>query len=218
MIPLYFTASVAVMRAVSKLCEIMKVGTFPILLAAYQTLISELVGEVSILNAISVVDRNSGRFMNTIGYLINAVPFRSYVEPDKKIENLIMEVAEDLRRMSIHRSLSYELYDAIFSPERPFCETLFNFVPGSREGRVVGESHGPVDPDLLFLPGQKFLRQMHHRLLYWQLVELPSGLKGKIFFREGLLEIEQVEKFVERYFSILLQFFSDPGKRICELT
>ena len=55
--------------------------------------------------------------------------FCARLEPAIGFRAFLADFAREFYGSYAHRELSCELYDAIFAPPKPFCGTVFNFVP-----------------------------------------------------------------------------------------
>jgi non-ribosomal peptide synthetase component F len=196
----------------------LKTTLFVVLLAGYQILLSRWTGHNDVVNAISVADRGGSRYSTVFGYLITALPVASRIHGDRTIADFISQLAVQLDGGYPYKEFSYELYEDVFRPPKPFCPTLFNYIPVDRLTPEICGSDYEEDPDkLLFLSGPPFERQMHHREIYFELVELLVGLRGRIYFNTDYFARPSIERLVQHYIYILEQFADNSSARCKEV-
>jgi non-ribosomal peptide synthetase component F len=214
MAPLHFHIAGTPARRLKDRARALHIGFFAMLFAAFQLSLARWSGEKHVTGAVSVADRFDARFSATLGYLITALPLHSRLEDSMTMDAFAQDLSQRLAAAYSHRNLSYELYDELYAPQQPFCPTLFNFIaiePLGPEGDLQ-------DGGLGLSPGPSFPRKLHHRELYFELMEFSRGLRGRVFYNTDFFARETVEKFVGRYAAMLERMASRPSLQIGRLS
>lgn len=202
--PLIYLIKADLVIGIRRIALSLGTSLFVILLAGYQILLSRWTKCRDVVNAISVADRFNPLYTSVFGYLITALPIASRIKGDELLSDFITHLSMRLEAGYSYKELSYELYEDIFFPKSPFCTTLFNYIPVDRLPLGMSATE-PVENQnqLLFLSGPPFVRQMHHREIYFELVELLVGLRGRIYFNRDFFSKSTMENLVQQYISIL---------------
>src|SRR5215469_3524819 len=168
-----------------------------LLLAAFQLALARWSGQSEILSAAYTADRVRSQFQNTVGFLVTNMPVCARFERGQSLCAFLSGFAKEFYGSYAHRELSCEVYEAIFAPPKPFCATVFNFVPLQKRF-AAGE--------LLSLPafdgtviGSDGAKPAIYRDVYLGLAQYPNGLLGKLFYDTGLFTPEGMEIFVGHF-------------------
>lgn len=168
-----------------------------LLLAAFQIALAGWGGQKEILSAAYTADRVKAQFQNTVGFLVTNMPVSARLDPDQRLGAFLADFAKEFYGSYPHRELSCELYEAIFAPPKPFCATVFNFVPLQKRF---------ASGELLSLPafdgvmrGADGAKPAIYRDIYLGLAQYPSGLLGKLFYDTGLFTPQGMETFVGHF-------------------
>lgn len=183
-----------------------------LLLATFQIALARWSGEREILSAAYTADRVKPQFQNTVGFLVTNMPVSARLESDQSLGAFLSDFAKDFYGSYPHRELSCELYEAIFAPPKPFCATVFNFVPLQKRF---------ASADFLSLPafdgvvrGADGAKPAIYRDLYLGLAQYPTGLLGKLFYDTGLFAAEGMEKFVDHFRHVAGMIAAEPDSRL----
>lgn len=168
-----------------------------LLLAVFQLSLARWGGQRDILSAAYTADRVKPQFLNTIGCLVTNMPVRARLEPAQRVAGFLSGFAKDFYGSYPHRELSCEVLEAIFSPPRPFCASVFNFVPLQKRfsaGELLSLKafDGTVRGSLAAKPAI-------YRDLYLGLAQYPNGLLGKVFYDAGLFTAQGVGVFIQHF-------------------
>jgi hypothetical protein len=213
MAPLHFHIAGEVAWRLKSRARALRIGFFSMLFSAYQLALARWSGADCVTGAVSVADRFDAQFSATLGYLITALAISSPIDRAMTADCFTQAVSRRLADAYSYRNLSYELYEAIFSPPRPFCPTLFNFIALES----LAADQGQPETGLRLSAGPPFPRKPHHRELYFELVEFSRGLRGRIFYNTDFFTAETVEKFIRHYAAILERMAAHPETKIGEL-
>jgi hypothetical protein len=186
-----------------------------LLLAAFQLSLGRWSGQREILSAAYTADRVKPQFQNTIGCLVTNMPVAARLEPEQRFGAFLSEFAKDFYGSYPHREVSCEIYDAIFVPPKPFCATVFNFVPLQKRFSA-GE--------LLSLPafdetvvGPDAAKPAIYRDIYLGLAQYPNGLLGKLFYDTGLFTPEGMEVFIGHFRHVAGKIAADPDMKLRDI-
>ena len=112
----------------------------------------------------------------------------------------------------LHRELSCEVYETIFQPPKPFCATVFNFVPLQKRF---------ASGELLSLPafdgivtGSDGAKPAIYRDMYLGLAQYPTGLLGKLFYDTGLFSPRGMETFIGHFRHVAGTIAAEPDVRL----
>jgi hypothetical protein len=186
-----------------------------VLLAAYQLSLARWSGQDEILSAAYTADRLKPRFQDTVGFLVTNMPVRSRIDRNVTFRSFLHDFAREFYDGYTHRELSCELYDAIFAPEKPFCATVFNFVPLQRNF-FTSELHSiPAFKGTIVAPDAS--RPAIYREVYLGLTQYPNGLLGKVFYNADRFTPEGMEVFIRHFSNVIQLVTTDPGMNLGEL-
>jgi len=183
-----------------------------LLLAAFQIALGRWNGQREVLSAAYTADRVKPQFLNTVGCLVTNLPVSAALEPDLRFGAFLSDFAKDFYGSYPHREISCEIYDAIFAPPKPFCATVFNFVPLQKRFAAS---------ELLSLPafdhivvGPDAAKPAIYRDLYLGLAQYPAGLLGKVFYDAGLFTPKGMEVFIGHFRHVVAKIAADPDVKL----
>lgn len=213
---LFFALDEALMDGINALARDCRVTPAVMLLSAFQILLGAWSKQEQVVTAVNMADRSSEEFRNTVGYLITSVPIASTVGRSLQLRDFFAEAASNFYGAYLYRTLSYDLYDQVVEPPRPFCTTLFNFVPlqvmpSQASDRV------PMQYSAKIVPGPDMQRVKVHRELYLNLNELPRGAAGKIYYNLDYFSAETIISLIENFRSVLREVVADAKRTIGEI-
>ncbi|HWY62396.1 MAG TPA: condensation domain-containing protein [Rhizomicrobium sp.] len=213
---LYFGIPEDLTARLAAVSQSLRVSAFIVYLAALQLLIAAWSGEKKAVTAVNTADRIKPQFQNTVGYLIASVPIYTEFEDGWNLGDLLSVLAKNFYDAYAHRDLSYDLYDQIVEAEKPFCTTLFNFIP-LQEKISAARSQSSAPPPVGIVAGPSVQRVRVHREIYFCLVELPRGMVGKIYYNMDFFESGTIEALLSRFHGILEKMAADPNGKVAAI-
>ena len=210
----YFFVDEDIVQRLIAISQTGRISLTMVLLAAYQLSLARWSGQREIVSAAYTADRIKPDFQNTFGFLVTNMPVCSRIDRNVSFRSFLADLAKDFYGGYAHRELSCENYDAIFSPPKPFCATVFNFVPLQRNFS---------DGELLSLPsfhqtiiGPDASRPAIFREIYLGLAQYPNGILGKLFYNADLFTPEGMEVFIRHFGNTVREIANDPGVKLGE--
>jgi amino acid adenylation domain-containing protein len=186
---------------------------FMVTLAAFQTLLHRYTG----LDDIAVGTPTSGRprveTEALIGYLVNTVVMRCDLSNDPTFRQLLGQVRQVASEAIEHQGFPYDRLIEVLAPERrlshqPIVQVMFSLkntpthkldLAGTRSEAVLVE-HASAKFDLWF-----------------ELVEMPHGLRGKIEFNADLFDLTTIERMLGHYRTLLDAVIAEPDRPISQV-
>lgn len=211
----YFFIREEILTRLAALASTNRVSLTLVLLAAFQLALARWSGQREILSAAYTADRVKPQFQGTIGFLVANMPVCARLEPAIGFRAFLADFAREFYGSYPHRELSCEVYDAIFAPSKPFCATVFNFVP--LQARFSAS-------ELLSLPafdgvvvGPDGARPAIYRDIYLGLAQYPNGLLGKLFYNADLFTPQGMEIFIGHFRHVVEKLASEPDATLKDL-
>ena len=186
-----------------------------LLLAAFQLSLGRWSGQRDILSAAYTADRVNPQFQNTIGCLVTNMPVVARLEPERRFGAFLSEFAKDFYGSYPHREISCEIYDAIYAPPKPFCATVFNFVPLQKRFSAGELLSLPAFDETVI--GPDAAKPAIYRDIYLGLAQYPNGLLGKLFYDAGLFTPKGMEIFIGHFRHVAGKIAADPDAKLKEL-
>ena len=186
-----------------------------LLLAVFQLSLGRWSGQREILSAAYTADRVKPQFQNTIGCLVTNMPVSARLEPERRFGAFLSEFAKDFYGSYPHREISCEIYDAIFAPPKPFCATVFNFVPLQKRFSAGELLSLPAFDETVI--GPDAAKPAIYRDIYLGLAQYPNGLLGKLFYDAGLFTAKGMEVFIGHFRHVAGKIAADPQAELKEL-
>jgi hypothetical protein len=207
----FFTGPQTLGRLVA-LAQESRISLTILLLAAYQLSLARWSGQPEILSAAYTADRVNPQYHNTIGFLVVNMPVCARIEPNASFKSFLLDFAKDYYAGYAHRELSCELYEAIYAPEKPFCATVFNFIP-LQKNFSAGELHSvPSFDGILTAPDAA--KPSIYRDVYLGLSQHPNGMLGKVFYNAGCFTPRAIEDFIGHFNAVVEGIAADPDMRL----
>jgi Condensation domain len=211
----YFFIDNQIVARLTALAEANRISLTLVLLAVYQLTIAGWSGQREILSAAYTADRVDPRFRNTFGFLVANMPVCARLTPDITFGDFLREFARDFYGGYAHLGLSCELYEAIFSPEKPFCATVFNFVP-LQKNFFDSELHSvPAFEGTIIGPDAS--RPAIYREIYLGLAQYPNGILGKLFYNADRFTPDGMEVFIEQFRRTILSITTGPNATLRDI-
>jgi len=187
-----------------------------LLLAAYQLALAAWSGRREILSAAYTADRVNPEFQNMIGFLVVNMPVLTRIGEGMSFKSFLLDFAKDYYGSYAHRELSCELYEAIFAPTRPFCSSVFNFIP-LQKNLSAGELHAiPSFDGILTAPDAQ--RPSIYRDIYLGLSQHSNGMLGKVFYNAGRFTPQAMENFIRHFRAVIGGIATGPDAALESLT
>ena len=210
----FFTGPEIVAR-LAAVAQESRVSLTILLLAAYQLALAGWSGQREILSAAYTADRVDPRFRNTIGFLVVNMPVLARIDGDRSFKSFLLDFAKDYYGSYAHRDVSCELYEAIFAPQKPFCSTVFNFIP-LQKNFSAGELHAvPSFDGILTAPDAE--RPSIYRDVYLGLSQHSNGMLGKVFYNAGRFTPGAMENFIRHFSAVIDGIAAGPGAKLGSL-
>ena len=183
-----------------------------LLLAMFQLALGRWSGQRDVLSAAYTADRVKPEFQNTIGCLVTNMPVVARLEPELNFGQFLAEFAKDFYGSYPHREISCEIYEAIFAPPKPFCATVFNFVPLQKRFSAGELLSLPAFDDIVV--GPDAAKPAIYRELYLGLAQYPNGLLGKLFYDSGLFTPKGMERFIAHFRHVAEKIAADANIKL----
>jgi len=207
----FFTGPEIVAR-LADVAQETRVSLTILLLAAYQLALAGWSGQRDILSAAYTADRVNPEFRNTIGFLVVNMPVLARIDGNATFKSFLLDFARDYYASYAHRELSCELYEAIFAPPKPFCPTVFNFIP-LQKNFSAGALHAvPSFDGILTAPDAE--RPSIYRDVYLGLSQHSNGMLGKVFYNAGRFSPEVMENFIRHFRAVLAGIAAGPDAKL----
>jgi hypothetical protein len=211
----YFFVTQNIVARLLAVAEANRLSLTLVLMAAYQLALARWSGADAILSAAYTADRVKPDFRNTIGFLVTNMPICARIDRNDDFPSFLRVFARDFYAGYAHRDLSCELYEAIFHPEKPFCASVFNFVP-LQKNFFASELHAVPDFEgTIVAPDAE--RPAIYRDLYLGLAQYPNGILGKLFYNAGAFTPETMEVFIRNFRHVAGEIAADPGRKLKSL-
>ena len=210
----FFLAQEIVTRLIAVAQE-NRVSLMILLLAAYQLSLARWSGQLEILSAAYTADRVNPRFQNTVGFLVANMPVCCRIDRNAPLKSFLPDFAREYYSGYAHRELSCELYEAVFTPQQPFCATVFNFVP-LQKNFTAGELYSvPSFDGVVTAPDAS--KPAIYRDLYLGLSQHPNGILGKVFYNAGRLSPQAAENFIRHFRHVVHAMTTNPDGTLHQL-
>lgn len=211
----FFFTGLEIVTRLAAVAQENRVSLTILLLAAYQLALARWSGQREILSTAYTADRVNPQFQNTIGFLVVNMPVLARIDGDRSFKSFLLDFARDYYGNYAHRELSCELYEAIFAPQKPFCATVFNFIP-LQKNFSAGELHVvPSFEGILTAPDAP--RPSIYRDVYLGLSQHSNGMLGKVFYNAGRLSPASIGTFIQHFGSVLQKIVADPDIKASQL-
>lgn len=211
----YFFVDNEIVARLAALARINRVSLTLVLMAGYQLALARWSGQRKILSAAYTADRINPRFRNTFGFLVTNMPVCARITPHIAFTTFLNGFAKEFYDGYANRELSCELYEAIFSPEKPFCATVFNFVPLQRNF-FDSELHSiPSFKETIVAPDAS--RPAIYREIYLGLAQYPNGILGKLFYNADRFTPDSAEDLIRNFKYLLSAITHNPEEHLSEL-
>ncbi len=207
----FFFVDLRMMARLEALAQQSRVSLTVLLLAAYQLSLAKWSGQREILSAAYTADRVDPRFHNTIGFLVANMPVCARIASEGSFKAFLLDLAKRYYGGFAHRELSCELYEAIYAPQKPFCATVFNFIPAQKNSSG-GDLHSiPSFEGVMTAPDAA--KPAIYREVYLGLSQHSNGMLGKVFYNAGRFSPAGIETFIRHFRSVLQKIVSDPDMK-----
>jgi hypothetical protein len=208
----FFFTGVETVTRLAAVAQESRVSLTILLLAAYQLALAAWSGQQEIMSAAYTADRVDPQFQNTVGFLVVNMPVLARIEKGRSFKSFLLDFARDYYGSYAHRELSCELYEAIFAPQKPFCATVFNFIP-LQKNFSAGALHAiPSFDGILTAPDAE--RPSIYRDVYLGLSQHANGMLGKVFYNAGRLSPEAMENFIRHFGAVIDAIAAEPDVKL----
>ena len=180
-----------------------RVSLAVLLMAVYQMSLARWSGQEQILSAAYTADRLRPETHSIIGSLIVNMPVACRIDRHARFLPFLLDQAREFYGGYAHRELSCELYDAIFEPPKPFCGTVFNFVPMQKSFSSGELLSLPSFEGIIMAPEAP--RPALYRELYLGLVQHRDGILGKLYFNADFFTAAGMETYVGHFRRVVVE-------------
>lgn len=179
-----------------------KTTLFAVTLAAYQLALSDFSGRRDVVTSIPVAARARRAFANTVGYLMNALPVRTQIDPSASVAEHLKIFGQKLMTDYFRQDISYELLEDSLPGPHPLSTNMFNFIPGNfrradsilGEGAVENYAHPSFDAGMRQKPT---VRVMKDFVLF--LTDSAQGLDGILLYNRDYFDHARMREFAARF-------------------
>ena len=211
----FFFVDPQMMARLEALGQQTRVSLTVLLLAAYQLSLAKWSGQREILSAAYTADRIDPQFHNTIGFLVANMPVCARIADDVPFKSFLLNLAKDYYGGFAHRELSCELYEAIYAPQKPFCATVFNFIPAQKNSS--GDDLHPIPSFEGVVTAPDAAKPAIYREVYVGLSQHSNGMLGKVFYNAGRFSPAGIETFIQHFRRVLWEIVADPDIKASRL-
>lgn len=204
----FFFVDTQTVSRLEALAQQSRVSLTVLLLAAYQLSLAKWSGQREILSAAYTADRVDPQFHNTIGFLVANMPVCARIADNEPFKAFLLSLAKNYYGGFAHRELSCELYEAIYAPKKPFCATVFNFIPAQKNSSGDDLYSIPSFEGVVTAPDAA--KPAIYREVYLGLSQHSNGMLGKVFYNAGRLSPAGVETFIRHFRDVLQKIVADP--------
>jgi Condensation domain len=211
----FFLIEEDIVARLTALSQASRVSLTLVLLAAFQLSLARWSGQRDILSSAYTADRLDAKVQNTIGFLVASLPVCSRIDPTMGFSPFLLDLAKNFYGSYAHRELSCEVYEAIFSPPKPFCAPVFNFVPLQKNFSTSDMIAVPAFDGIISAP--EVSRPAIFREIYLGLIQYPAGILGKLYFSADFFTPQGAAIFIQHFQAVILQIAADPNAKLKDL-
>jgi hypothetical protein len=179
-----------------------KTTLFAVTLAAYQLALSAFSDKRDVVTAIPVAARARRDFANTVGYLMNALPVRTHIEPSASVAEHLKIFGQKLMADYFRQDISYELLEDGLPGPQPLSTNMFNFIPmgfgqplsGWGEGAILDYAQPAFEAAMRRQPRVRVMKDF-----VFFLTETPRGLDGLILYNKDYFDEPRIRGLAERF-------------------
>lgn len=191
---------------------------FMTLLAAYQVLLARHSRQDDFAVGASVAGRSAEELENVVGMFINMLPLRAEISGDPTFAELVAKTRSGVLDAFEHADMPFAKVvqelglprDVSRSPVFQAMFVLQNYEMGrfteAAEAEAVSFTWTPME-----LRATRFDLELH-------LVEVPSGLWGKVVYNTDLFTRSAAERIAARFGTLLRSIVATPQARVSELS
>ncbi len=175
---------------------------FAVCLAAYQLALATFSGRNDIVTAVPVAARARRDFAETVGYLMNALPIHSHVDPAASVQEHLKAFSQKLMADYFRQDVSYELLEEFLPGPQPLSTNMFNFIPmafsrphpdfGANE--IEGYTHPAFEKAMQARPRVRVMKDF-----VFFLNEEAVGLSGIILYNPDYLDDAATRRLIAHF-------------------
>ncbi len=210
-----------------KLSQEQGVTLFMTLNAAFLALLHETGKQTDMLIGSAVAHRNRSELEGLIGFLVNMLALRTDLSGNPGFDELLQRVRTTTIGAWSHQDLPLTQILAQVQPGRdlgrnPLFQVQFSLLTPDRNPAVYGYGLEMGQIETIELPGLvmspvevKFDNARYDIAIF--LWDMPEGIEGTLEYSRDLFEPSTMERFVERYKTLLNCVLANPQIRLQEL-
>ena len=209
-----FTLPSSLTSALKVLSQQSGVTLFMTLLTAFKILLYRYTGMVDILVGAPVANRNRVEIEPLIGCFVNTLVLRTDLSGDPSFQELLDRVREVALGAYAHQGLPFEILLEELKIVRSLSHTPLFQVMFSLQNTLAMHVEVPdltVDLSPIDTKTSKFDLSL-------DLVEVESGLMGRLEYNTDLFETDRIERLIGHFEMLLESIVAAPSQRISELS
>jgi len=207
-----FTIDYAVTQRLYELANKREATPFIILLSIYFILLYRYKAQEDMVINIPVAGRNSKKFQNAIGTLINILPIRCHINDNCNFYDVINVVKETVFQSFDNQELPFEqIIDIIRKNNLSGKEPLLNIL-------FVLQDMGKVIPEMEDFHFERYNININNTAydICIEAVEIENSIQVTVKYNPDNLDYEIAERFTSHYSQIVQQFIANPLNSIAK--
>jgi amino acid adenylation domain-containing protein len=202
---------------------------FSLLLAAFNVLLHRYSGATDIIVGTPVSGRTQSDFERMVGYLVNAMPIRAQVSPDRSFQAVLADVDAAIRSSLEHQDYPFSTIVEDLDPPRqqgcfPFFQIMFGMErfdstdPRGLAATLLNMAGPAITYREYTVESVAVSRSRAPFDMTFTIEEFDNQIFGVVDYRCDLWEGHSIDRLIEHYEAILHQVVASPLRRISELT
>ena len=186
------------------------VTLFMLLLSALDVLLWRYTGESDVVVGTPVANRTRSEMEGVIGFFVNTLALRTYVEGRESFRELLGRVRETCLGAYQHQEVPFERLVEELQPQRDMSRTpLFQvmLVLQNTPPEVLELSGVRLEPLEIYNETTKFELTM-------LLTEMSDGMRGTIEYNRDIFDATTVERLCDHFIRLLEAVAEDPSRRL----
>ncbi len=198
------------------------------LLAAFKVLLHKYTGEQDVIVGTPTTGRSRSEFSDIVGYFVNPVALRSFVDRNESFADLLTQVQATVVDALAHQDYPFFQLVEKLKPVRDASRTpIFQSMFVYQRAHVMGEeglssiSLGIEGEEMMFAGHPISVVPIEQQVapfdMTWMVAEASDGLGASLTFNTDLYQDETVLRLLDQYKTLLESIVEEPQARIAEL-
>ncbi|MCK4765346.1 MAG: amino acid adenylation domain-containing protein [Candidatus Aminicenantes bacterium] len=210
-----FTVAAGTARNLHRFCRGQDVTLFMALLALFNIFMYKITGQQDIILGSPIAGRKQPELQNMIGFLVNTLVFRSRVDPQGSLKELLAEVKKETLECYRHQDYPFNLLVERLDLDRDISQSpLFNVMIAHNNTETEDEAlrMGGVDLEP-YIHSSDFNMSVFDLILFIE--EGKGELYGSLMYNSDLFERSTVQRLIENFLFLVENTVSPgiPGKK-----